>query len=307
MRVTAVISTLNQEKFIGEAVSSLIDQVDELILVDDGCVSPIVIEHPRLKLIRHGQPQGVSNSYNEAIDYASGDLILIQGGDDSSLPNRRNLQEEFAEAGRILHSKPVIIDSLGVLLDDSVAGEFFHTPTNSQLLETLFFKGNVICAPSVAFLKKDFIETGGFLPEVQYLQDYSLWLSFCDLGMDFFETERIVKYRKHSTNLSGESSAVLNHVKSRFIAEEQFVLNRFLDFARSDTLDTLANVTRAMNESDLFAGDKKLAIQMAHSNKYVRQSAVQKILGVLAKGPLEFSEDGFNREQFASLISEAYS
>lgn len=306
MKVSGVISTLGQESFIQNAIESLVDQVDELIVVDDGGVTPLSGIDPRVKLIRHETPQGVSNSYNEAIEFASGELIIVQGGDDISLPNRRLLQESFATSGRILHSKPMIIDSLGRSLENNVAGEFFHTDTHRNLLENLYFTGNMICAPSVAFLKSDFHETGGFLPEVQYLQDYALWLSFCDLGMTFFETEPIVKYRKHSNNLSGESSALLSQVKSRFTVEELFVLERFVNLASDATLRQLARKIGIAVEENFDKTHLKLQISINHKNKLVRQNAIMKIFTLIVENKHAFHDLHLNRNLFKELISDAF-
>jgi glycosyltransferase involved in cell wall biosynthesis len=106
-RVTCIIIFLNEERFLREAISSVLEQSYanwELLLVDDGSSdqsTSIAYEysalHPgRIRYLSHdGQTnRGMSASRNLGIQQARGDYIAFLDGDDVWLPHK--LEEQIA-------------------------------------------------------------------------------------------------------------------------------------------------------------------------------------------------------------------
>jgi glycosyltransferase involved in cell wall biosynthesis len=91
-RVSVVIACYNHERFVEEAIASVAQQTrlpDELIVIDDGSSDGSVraIERALASLpfqveFRARNNRGAATTFNEAIDLASGDLILPLNSDD---------------------------------------------------------------------------------------------------------------------------------------------------------------------------------------------------------------------------------
>ncbi|MBK5237548.1 MAG: glycosyltransferase [Actinomycetales bacterium] len=247
LSVTGVIATRDQATFIREAVLSLLTEVDELIVVDDGshdATWQVLLEcsAPHLRLIRHDVSKGVSHSFNEAVALASSDVILIQGGDDRSLPGRALSQATVLLDPEVVlvYSRPIVINGAGRVLPPESAGEFLGPAENSDPLHYFFYQGNFICAPSVAVRRQDYLTFGGFPPGIDLLQDFGLWLAMVARGK-FVRLDRpVVEYRKHGTNLSRESMGRGSSRQRRYAAEMDAVLSRFVATADRATLERLA-------------------------------------------------------------------
>lgn len=271
-----IISTLNQEAFIREAVESLADQVDELIVVNDGSTDTTAeilagLTIPHLRVITHTFPQGVSRSYNEAAQLATAQFLVIQGGDDVSLPGRVLEQTSLLQQSEadMTYCLPIVINSQGKVLPDEAAGEFFYAGTVERAFRHLYFVGNFICAPSVVIRRETYIRWGGFSPSSLYLQDFDLWCALAAEGTIIQSSTRSVKYRKHSTNLSRETNSTLSPKDFRFDAEMDYVLSKALARASEVTLKNLA-IEIGFSETKLEKLEKcdfMALIQISHPRK----------------------------------------
>jgi glycosyltransferase involved in cell wall biosynthesis len=102
-RVSILVSTYKGEKYLGQAIGSLLNQsfTDfELIVVDDASVDTTwdILQHihdRRLVLFRNDNNLGIGASLNRALQAAKGEFIAVQDHDDISLPNRFQEQVEF--------------------------------------------------------------------------------------------------------------------------------------------------------------------------------------------------------------------
>jgi glycosyltransferase involved in cell wall biosynthesis len=99
MRVSVLIPCWNAERYVGEAVRSILAQVpapEEVIAVDDGSTdgSADVLANfaPRVTLLRQQSNRGVSAALNLAIAHASGEAIAFLDADDLWLPGKLAVQ-----------------------------------------------------------------------------------------------------------------------------------------------------------------------------------------------------------------------
>jgi hypothetical protein len=243
----AIVATMNHERYVAEAIASLIDQVDEIVVVDDASTDGTAevlaaITSPVLTVLRNETRLGVSRSFNRAAEHARSDVLLIQGGDDRSLPDRAARQATaLARPGVALtSSRPHVIDGAGRRLPAEVGAEFAIKPAEVPALPFLFFGANYICAPAAAVRRSDFLRLGGFRPGLDLLQDYALWLDLAAEGDIDVDDEPVVEYRKHASNLSREYVGFDAPRQRRLTAEWDHLLGRFLAHAAPDTLDALA-------------------------------------------------------------------
>jgi glycosyltransferase involved in cell wall biosynthesis len=132
-KVSIIMPVLNGEKYIGEAVASILAQTYtdyELIVVDDGSTdsTPDLIRRFSamlpLKCIRHPAPMGIAPSVNDGIRHAAGEFIAFLDHDDFWAPEFLSVQvsylERRPEAGMV-HSDFQTVDAGGNVIESSVA------------------------------------------------------------------------------------------------------------------------------------------------------------------------------------------
>ena len=106
--VSVIIAAKDASTFIADALRSALAQTMEdyeVIVVDDGSVdgtSDVVracaAGNPRVLLLHHDRPQGVSNARNRAIGEARGEWIAVLDADDEFMPNRLDVMVREAKA-----------------------------------------------------------------------------------------------------------------------------------------------------------------------------------------------------------------
>lgn len=219
--VSALVTTFNHEAFISSAVQSLLDQTYpavEIIVVDDGSQDrtfelACAYRSQGVRVFR-GPQNGPSSAMNMAMSEATGDIFLLQSGDDLSHKTRAEVQVR-ALADIDLHaSLPTLIDDQGHRRSDDDFPVFFRqVPSDMKLMfKALFESGNFLCAPSVALKRTVWEKIGGFHPGLLQLQDYDYWLRALTAGLVIsVSTERLASYRIHGNNLSGSRHDVRMH------------------------------------------------------------------------------------------------
>jgi len=96
----------NGERFIGEAIQSILDQTYthfELVIMDDGSTdnTNIIVNSfsdPRIQFITSEKNNGIVHARNTALDISKGDYIAILDADDISLPARLEVEVSFLES-----------------------------------------------------------------------------------------------------------------------------------------------------------------------------------------------------------------
>lgn len=286
MTTTAgVIAAFNQQDYIREAVESLAPWVDEVIVVNDASTDGTrelldQMTFDNLRVIHHETGRGVSRAFNRAIEEATAELILIQGGDDRSLPERRLLQESALADPSVsmVYSDPVVINASGRRLPESVAPEF--APRHVDALAALALGQNFICAPSAAFRREQFLAVGGFHPALDLLQDHDLWLRLAEHGSLDRMHQPVVEYRKHGRNLSRDHMGLDSPKQRRMRVEQEYVAHHFfqrcseesrLRIARAIGLDIVAFTAMARE-------DQITTMLLSHPDQIVYQRGVARLV-----------------------------
>ena len=105
-KVTVFIPAYNREKYIGEAIESILAQSYtnfEILLIDDGSTDGTIdIMHSfsdsRLRIIRNETNLGIPRTRNKGIEHARGEFIAMLDSDDRAFPTRLEKQVNFLEA-----------------------------------------------------------------------------------------------------------------------------------------------------------------------------------------------------------------
>lgn len=218
-QISVVIPVHNHERFIGEAVESVVRQTYrdiELIVVDDGSTDSTwtVLSHLGGLPIPHRWVQqahaGTAVALNTGISLAKGRFIAWLSSDDMFVENKLEREKEFMDA----HPDLALIYTDVMVKDETTHRDYFlpsaafseHDRMVAELFRYCFING------STTLIRKEAIEAvGGFEPSLIQAHDWDLWLR---LSRDFrfgHIAEPLLYYRWHGTNLSVREDALAYH------------------------------------------------------------------------------------------------
>jgi len=186
--VSAVLTCYNEEKYIGDAIGSVVQQtrydaISEIIVVDDGSEdnSEEVIREwgdrcSKLHYV-HQENQGLPVARNTGIERSSGDFIALQDGDDIWLEERLEHQLCFLSDHPDVGLLYTDVYSFGEGEDGKKRGYCNrYEYGDSDLLRRLFVEGGSIL-PSTTLIDNECFRTVGlFDPSLRLGQDTDLWL-----------------------------------------------------------------------------------------------------------------------------------
>ncbi len=183
--VSVIIPTYNREKYIKDAVESVLNQTYkniEVIVVDDGStdntqdvIKEIIEKDDRVKYI-YQENQGSGSARNRGIQEANGEFIAFLDSDDAYLPYAVErivyLFKTQPENVKLVYGDFInIVDGK----DEKIYREIVE-PKPKPILFQQFLIGNPLL-PTIVMVKKDvFDETGLFDNSYKIAQDYDLWV-----------------------------------------------------------------------------------------------------------------------------------
>ena len=215
-RVSVVMAVLNGERFIDEAIQSIVDQQYdnmELVVVDDGSTDRTVAhveafrERIDIRYVRHEAPRGIAPSMNDGVRHATGDLIAFLDHDDAWLPQFLATQTAYLaahpEAGMV-HADFQTVDTQGNIIEHSVAASRGRRRPSGHVFPQLFMDSFIV-GNSVLIRRECFARLGLFDESLRW-GDYHMWLRIARHYEVGYVDAVLVKYRQHPTQ-STRSSA----------------------------------------------------------------------------------------------------
>ena len=210
--ISVVMITYNHEKYIAEAIQSVLDQTFtdfEFVIVNDGSIDRTdeiikTFQNERIIYI-YQDNQGPSTAINNGILAAKGKYIALMSGDDVCYPQRLEKQYQYLNTTdiKILFSwVDFIDDDSQPLLGEHFAEHFFNhgNRTQSEILNWFFLNGNYLCAVT-AFIERDILcEAGLFHLSSIQLQDFDMWVKLVKKHEIFVLQEKLLKYRIREKN-----------------------------------------------------------------------------------------------------------
>ncbi len=199
-KVSIIVTIYNQENYLTETVESAINQTyndKEIICIDDcstdssfQILQKLKEKYPQIKILKNKTNHGVVYTRNKAINLASGEYILPLDADDIIDPTY------VEKAANILNSEPTV----GIVYCKAqyIGGKNGPWELMSFDKETILLK-NIIFSCAL-FRKSDFIKFGGYKEYMNLgWEDYDLWLSFIENGLDVYRIDEILfSYRKNN-------------------------------------------------------------------------------------------------------------
>ena len=177
--VTVLLPVYNSERFLREAVESILAQTlesFELLIVDDGSTDGTEaiyrsFSDPRVRVLRYEKNAGVIFALNAGIDLITTKYVARMDADDVSLPDRLARQVAFLE------SRPDIA-ACGCWLVELVDGrlrDVMRRPTGAYLRQTAW-RPVPMYTPC---LKTEVLRELRYRPEFVHAEDYDLQLRLC--------------------------------------------------------------------------------------------------------------------------------
>jgi len=240
-RVSIIIPSYNHDKYIHEAIQSVLDQTYqdfEIIITDDGSTDDTVKEimkftDPRIKLFCFEKNKGSSFATSNCVSMSNGEYLAMLSSDDvyylEKLEKQVKYLDEHPDVWAVF-GQAHIINEVG---NDFNNENHFYTDvfrqqnrTRYEWLNYFFYKGNCLCHPSV--LAKKEVYTIISPSDHRYPQQGDLyrWIKLCLQHEIFILPEELIKFRVRE----GEANASGNRpdVTTRIIWEFYHILNNYL-------------------------------------------------------------------------------
>ena len=207
-KVSIIIPCYNQAGYVEETVLSAINQTYqniEIICVNDGStdktsevIKKLVDKYKNIVFFDEPENKGVVAARNFAIQACTGEYILPLDADDTIEPTYVEKAVKVLDENKnigVVYCRAKIFGA-----EDKI----WDLPAYSK---ESFLYGNVVFCTAL-FRKSDFVKAGGYKANMEHgWEDYDLWLSFVELGLDVYQIDEILfNYRKHHNESRTDSS-----------------------------------------------------------------------------------------------------
>jgi hypothetical protein len=214
-RVSVVCVTFKQERFVLEAVRSVLQQTYaplEIVILDDASpdatadiIAQELARHPRrtdIRFIRNEQNLGYRGNMRKGVSLAQSEFILLACGDDVMLPI---WAETSVKAWR--EHNVSLVAANAIYVDENLAelGRFRRPPGEpyDETLESIARDGsNALCGGSGFGFERQFFLDQGWLGNSRAPFDIMLPFCACLAKGGRFVPEPLLKKRIHQHNLS---------------------------------------------------------------------------------------------------------
>jgi glycosyltransferase involved in cell wall biosynthesis len=216
-RIDVIVPCYNYGRYLDQCVSSVLRQasVDVRVLVIDDAspdntaevAEALARQNPRVTFIRHRKNIGHINTYNEGIEWASADYMLLLSADDYLLPGA------LERATTLMDAYPKVGFTFGNVIELSDSGN--ETPKNivdvtndssERILEGREFieliGENPVATCSAVVRTELQKHLGGYRQELPHAGDMEMWLRFAAHGAVGFISAYQGIYRRHSASMS---------------------------------------------------------------------------------------------------------
>jgi glycosyltransferase involved in cell wall biosynthesis len=218
-RIDVIIPCYNYGRFLDQCVNSVLGQVGvdvRVLVIDDASpdntaevAAALTRENPRVTFIRHSTNKGHINTYNEGIEWASADYMLLLSADDYLLPGA------LSRAASLMDAYPEVGFTFGNVIELSDSGN--ETPTKSSIRATndsdkrllegrefieLSGADNLVATCSAVVRTELQKRLRGYSEELPHTGDMEMWLRFAAHASVGFISAYQGVYRLHGANMS---------------------------------------------------------------------------------------------------------
>lgn len=259
-RVSVVMAVYNGEKYLREAVDSILAQTFadfEFIIIDDGSTdgtARILAEYrdPRIVKIENETNLGISISLNRGLELCRGKYIARMDADDISNIHRFACQVDYLERNpdiAVLGTGMTIINEDGVI----TGWQDFHCDSNVTAWAMLHWCS--VAHPSVMMSKEFVLRLGGYNPDFRHAEDYDLWTRIIQAGGRISVIpKRLLLYRQNASQFTANHYETIIRVSLdisyRYIS---WLLNEVVRRELVEETVNLLNAGRVCDQKKVFS------------------------------------------------------
>jgi glycosyltransferase involved in cell wall biosynthesis len=266
--VSVVMSAYNVEKYIKEAIDSILSQTFgdfELIIIDDGSEDNTIniiksYGDRRIRLIE--MPHNFINSLNAGINAAHGKYIAKMDADDVMKPKRLEVQTEFMET----HSE---IDACGSYANYVAwSDEQICVPLNHNDIACTMLTANAIINPS-SFTRRETLKNKHirYNSDYIYAEDYEFWSDLIMQGCKLANIPySLIKYRCREGQVtrvhSYEMCLVSERIKQEYL---DYVISRLYSVGE-ETIHYIEKLRNMVSQRALSSEKMLIIIKKMYRN-----------------------------------------
>lgn len=239
-RVSVIMPAYNVEKYIGEAIKSILNQTFtdfELIIINDGStddtasiIKQYAKKDKRIKFVNNKDNRGFIARLNDCLDIATGEYVAKMDSDDISLPSRLEKQVEF------LDNNPDY-GMVGCQLKTFQSKSFTRRyPSEVRITDFLFG-----CKTTIFMARRDIIEQHHLRFDKDYFaaEDMEFYSRFARYAKIHNLQEVLYLYRIHDQSVSmskrnkqAQTTAKIQQNVAEFLFGDQRLIDRFTKMFR---------------------------------------------------------------------------
>jgi glycosyltransferase involved in cell wall biosynthesis len=228
--VTVLMSVYNGEKFLEEAIESILNQTFsdfEFLIINDGSTDNSVkiiesFEDSRIRLINNEKNLKLIASLNKGVSLAKGKYIARMDCDDISMPDRLEKEVKYLESNQeygLVGTWYTVIDGEGV--------EKYNRsyPSNNELIK-LFLSLNCPLAHGSIMGKTELFKQNAYGSKEHYaVEDYELWVRMAKTTKIHNIPEYLFKYRIYGESFS-DSKTQLMYDQTLEMSKKLYIKNK---------------------------------------------------------------------------------
>lgn len=237
MKISIAMTTYNGEKYIEQQLDSLYNQTikfDELIICDDGStdstvkiIEDYIVRNKRFNcnLIKNDSNIGWTKNFRKALRECSGDIIFLCDQDDIWIPSKiQVMRDEIERNKRIL----LLASNYSVLQDSPETNGPKGFKEDNGFIKKIPFtpRGLYISRPGCTFcVRKELVNIMLANDNDSWPHDYMLWCYALTEDGLFIINQVLVKYRRHSGNVTRRKDLIQKNQWTTNIAQMELFRN----------------------------------------------------------------------------------
>jgi len=253
--VDVIVPCYNYARFLEECVESVLSQshgdLRVLIINDaspdntDEVAQELLRRDSRVQYLRHPVNRGHIATYNEGLEWATGEYTLLISADDMLTPGSlaRSVQLMDAHPEVVLtYGKSIVIEGgRTVSKREEIDGEESLVVSGTEFIKAACERGETgLCAPTIVVRTRVQQRIGGYFADLPHSGDTEMWLRFAAHGPIGFIRVPQAYYRFHASNMFRDFADARN------IREQHAAFERFFESSggRLPNVDELRDLAR---------------------------------------------------------------
>lgn len=223
MNISVVMATYNGQSYIEKQINSILinlQKEDELIISDDGSTDETIHiielkqkEDKRIQLIK-GPQKGPKQNFENAIQYASKDIIVLSDQDDIWKENKiKKILETFEKDKQIMvvtHNAKLMNEN-----DEEIEQHLFSNRNSKPgIIKNIYKNSYYGCCMAFRNELKKYIFP---FPKLIYMHDQWIGLIGEVIGKSIFIEDDLILYRRHANNVTKKKNKFVVKLYRRII------------------------------------------------------------------------------------------